>query len=294
MVATWFLFQERSLSQPQRRSMVPITKIRGSQVPGPLLALGLPLAILTASTLSAGPASALVTLDSTNNGAFSVATSTANQGVSNNISMMRAFQMGTLDSYLSNLRIAYSLPFSTTTPNAPSELILKVEAFKVTLNPSNVYVPTGPSLGSFTTTLLPTTSANSSQYTANLAVSGSLASVLFQSGQSYGFVFSNGTAGSALTIGLRRCGGSLASPTPSGCLLTPNGTPALAFGGVSYLGGSRLASGVWSTPVPLNNSLIQQYTFTPVPAPAFMGVSYLGGLLLGSRRLRSRIRKSAV
>lgn len=273
--------------------MVPITKNRGSQVPGPLVALGLPLAILTASTLSAGPASALVTLDSTNNGAASIASGTNSQGVTSSVRMMRSFQMGTLDSYLTDLRIAYSLPFATggTIPS----LDLKVEAFKVTTNPSGVYITDGASLGSFTTTLLPTAVSNTPQYTANLAVGGSLASVLFQSGQSYGLVFSNGTTGAnaSQTIGLRRCGGSVLSPTPAGCLLTPVGTPTLAFGGVSYLGGSRLSGTNWSNPGVIQNSLYQQYTFTPVPAPAFMGVSYLGGLFLGSRRLRLRIRKSA-
>ena len=209
--------------------MVPIKKNRGSQVPGPLVALGLPLAILTASTLSAGPASALVTLDSTDNGTAPIGTGTSSQPVNNSTRMMRSFEMGTLDSYLTNLRIAYSLPFASGGP-IPS-LDLRVEAFKVTTNSSGTYITTGASLGSFTTTLLPTTSANTPQYTANLAVGGSLASVLFQSGQSYGLVFSNGTIGTnaSQNIGLRRCGGTATSPTPSGCLLTPVGTPTLAF-----------------------------------------------------------------
>jgi hypothetical protein len=262
-------------------------------VSGPLVALGLPLAILTASTLSAGPASALITLDSTNNGAASITSGTNSQGVTNNVKMMRSFEMGTLDSYLTNLRIAYSLPFATggTIPS----LDLKVEAFNVTTNTSGVYITTGASLGSFTTTLLPTIAANVPQYTANLVVGDSLASALFQSGQSYGLVFSNGTTGinAGQSIGLRRCGGDTTSPIPADCLLTPVGTPTLAFGGVSYLGGSRVSGTTWSNPGDMSNSLYQQYTFTPVPAPAFIGVSYLGGLFLGSRRLRLRIRKSA-
>jgi hypothetical protein len=282
--------------------MVPIKKNRDSHVSVPLIALGLPLAILTANTLSAGPASALViNLDSTNDGAASITSGTSSQSISNTVKMMRSFQMGTLDSYLTNLRIAYSLPFATggTIPS----LDLKVEAFKVITNSSGVYITTGASLGSFTTTLLPAAAANTPQYTADLAVGDSLASVLFESGQSYGLLFSNGTIGAnaGQSIALRRCGGTITSPTPAGCLLTPVGTPTLANGGVSYLGGSRVSGTTWSNPGNIQNTLYHQYTFTsvpapaptPVPAPAFMGASYLGGLFLGSRRLRLRIRKSA-
>jgi len=248
------------------------------------VALGLPVATAALAALCAQPASASLTtygLDSTNNGGNSLTTPLSGiQSVTPTTRLFRAFKMGTVDSRLTEMSFGVSVPAVANTIRT-----LEVEIFNAIQDTAgtNFWKPTGTSLGKFQISLT-STGTNTPFYKVVNPVGATLSSILFASNTNYGISFRS-ISGS---IGLRRCPGT--APSPSGC----SAWPISAYGGVAYNGGSISAnSGAsWTDTTDLVESTYMQLNFTPVPAPALMGFSSVSGLMVYSRRLRSRIKRS--
>ena len=244
------------------------------------VALGLPVATAALAALSAQPASASLTtygLDSTNNGGNTLVGSGA-QTVALNSRLFRAFKMGPDDAFLTEMQLGVSVPAA-----AGQTRTLEAEVFKAIQDTSgtNFWKPTGTSLGKINITLT-STGNNAPFYKVVSPVGATLSSVIFTANMNYGISFRSTTNAN---IGLRRC-----ATSTTGC----NAWPIQAYGGVSYLGGSRSTAVTpsWFDATNLEESTYMQLNFTPVPAPAFMGFSSVSGLMVYSRRLRSRIKRS--
>jgi len=254
------------------------------------VALGLPVATAALAALCAQPVSASLTtygLDSTANGTNPLAPPPPTapvsgiQAVSQNSRLFRAFKMGPADAFLTEMRLGVSVPAAL-----GEKRTIEAEVFQATQDTSqpNFWKPTGTSLGKFNIEIT-STGSNVPFYTALTPVGPTLSSVIFTANMNYGISFRSLQNNS---VGLRRCSGAATPPT--GC----DAWPIQAYGGVAYLGGARSTTAIpnWFDATDLQESTYMQLNFTPVPAPAFMGFSSVSGLMVYSRRLRSRIKRS--
>lgn len=247
------------------------------------VALGVPVATAALAALCAQPASAVlptIGLDSTNDGGNSL-TGSGVQTVSLNSRLFRSFKMGPVDAFLTEMRLGVSVPAA-----AGATRTIEAEVFQAVQDTSgtNFWKPTGASLGKINISIT-STGNNSPFYTVVSPVGPTLSSVIFTANMNYGISFRSMANNN---VGLQRCPGT--TTPPSGC----NAWPILAYGGVSYNGGARSTAAIpnWFDATDLQESTYMQLNFTPVPAPAFMGFSSVSGLMVYSRRLRSRIKRS--